>query len=364
MDREAQFLTQLAERPEDRSLRLVFADWLQEQGDPRGEVIALGARGELSLTEQRKIARLTTQHAAQWLGPLARVADLHRTRFVDGFLSELVAAPRPEVPWASLVGEPRLATVSSLVLPPSQDSAELAAFLKHPVLRGLQRLELGAHDWRALRFVDGAHCRPAHVVVSSWGTFTRELTALEQAQLFRGGRVLGLATTEFINGLVVEDVFRELTAQATQISWFETVVLSSRYGIFEGSAAWLLKADEVARALPAVTSWGVEAGDVSFTRTLEAGRWGHLTVDLSLPEGLGERQLAPGQSKSTLEVRLATAASVLVLLGPARMASVEVKLAKGARLRPQERNTLLVAARRWGSLERFVVQGEATSVLP
>ncbi|MFZ5440152.1 MAG: TIGR02996 domain-containing protein [Myxococcota bacterium] len=362
MDREVTFLTQLAERPEDRSLRLVFADWLQEQGDPRGEVIALCARGDLSLTEQRKVARLTTQLAARWLGPLARVADLHRTRFVDGFLTELVASVRPEVTWGSLVGDPRLATVTSFVVPPTQESSELRAFVCHPVLRRLRRLELGSTDWRALRFVDDAPCKPETVVVSSWGTFTRELAGLTEAPLFRGGRVLGLATTEFINGLVVNDVFDTLVAQSNQVAWFDAVVLSSRYGIFEGSAAWLLKADELSRAMPAVRTWGVEAGDVSFTRTFEAGRWGHLEVDLSLPDGLGERQLAPGQTKSTIEVRVATAASVLVLLGPARISSVEIKLAKGARLRPQERNTLLVAARRWGSLERFVVHGE--TVLP
>jgi hypothetical protein len=61
-------------------------------------------------------------------------------------------------------------------------------------------------------------------------------------------------------------------------------------------------------------------------------------------------------------VRIAAAASVLVLLGPAKLALVEVKLANGARLRPAERNTLIAAARRSGSLERFAVNGDA--VLP
>ena len=69
MIREADILTGLAERPFDRELRLVYADWLQEQGDPRGEVIALSERGDLSLTERRKVARLTAQHSE---GPAGR----------------------------------------------------------------------------------------------------------------------------------------------------------------------------------------------------------------------------------------------------------------------------------------------------
>ncbi len=41
MQDEAAFLQAIQERPEDASLRLVFADWLEERGDPRGELIRL-----------------------------------------------------------------------------------------------------------------------------------------------------------------------------------------------------------------------------------------------------------------------------------------------------------------------------------
>jgi len=38
---EETFLQALREQPDDNSLRLVFSDWLEEQGDPRGELVRL-----------------------------------------------------------------------------------------------------------------------------------------------------------------------------------------------------------------------------------------------------------------------------------------------------------------------------------
>jgi uncharacterized protein (TIGR02996 family) len=355
---------QLAEHPEDRGLRLVFSDWLQERGDPRGEVIALCARGDLSLTEQRRVARLTVQHAAAWLGPLVGVADLARSRFVDGFLSELVCVTRPSATFAALAGDPRLSTVRALGVAPGQTPTELKPFLSHPMLRGVQRLELGSTDWRELAALQAPQLAPREVVVSSWGVFERELAPLKQVPVFQRGQSLGLSTTEFMNNLVVAEVFEMLVQQAGALEGFRAVQLYSRYGVLEGCSSWLMAVDRLGRVLPDLESWGVESGEVAFTRSRAGiGRFSHLLIDLSLPEGQGEKQLAPAQLKSTLEVRIATAASVLVLLGPARLTSVEVKLGRGARLRPAERSALVSAARRSGSLERFEIQGEA-AVLP
>jgi uncharacterized protein (TIGR02996 family) len=41
MDAEAGFIESIRERSDDRSRWLVFADWLEERGDPRGELIRL-----------------------------------------------------------------------------------------------------------------------------------------------------------------------------------------------------------------------------------------------------------------------------------------------------------------------------------
>jgi uncharacterized protein (TIGR02996 family) len=41
MDQEQAFLQAMVEQPRDLALRLIFADWLEEQGDPRGELLRL-----------------------------------------------------------------------------------------------------------------------------------------------------------------------------------------------------------------------------------------------------------------------------------------------------------------------------------
>ena len=60
--------------PDDREAYLVYADWLQSHGDPRGELVAVqtkltqGANPALSAREQELFAA----HAGEWLGELAK----------------------------------------------------------------------------------------------------------------------------------------------------------------------------------------------------------------------------------------------------------------------------------------------------
>lgn len=368
MTREAALLTQLAQRPDDRSLRLVFSDWLLEQGDPRGEVIALWARGRLCLTERRRVAKLTATYASQWLGPLAALADLHRTRFTGGFLDELVCvAARPEL-FEALTGEVRLATARSLKVPPSRSALKLPGFLCSPVLRNLKRLELGSLDWQELRGAIAPPAdliQPAQVAVASWGAFHKELSPLAHVPLFQQAKALALSTTEFINPLSVAEIHEAVLAQHGALQGFEELMLTARYVVLEGAAEWLLACDLSRRAtrtvFPKLRRWGVESGEVVFVRSREpGGPFNHLTIDLSAPEPGEKRAVA---TRPSAEVRIATAASVLVQLGPAKLTSVTVKLPEGGRLRSQERHTLFAAARRSGSLEHFSIDGEA-SVLP
>ena len=357
MTREADILAQLAERPFERDLRLVYADWLQEQGDPRGEVIALSERGGLSLTERRRVARLTAQHGRAWLGPLTALADPHRTRFIGGFLDELACAPAaaPET-WASCTGDPRLATVRTLSLPPRQSQASLSPFLSSPVLSHLQRLELGAADWKALTRLKRVKLERA--VVASWGVFANELAGLELIEAFTDAPALGLSSTEFINVLVVGEIIRQVRAQHEAVRRFEEVKLICRYGVMEGAAAWLLAAERATDGvLPEVQRWSVEVAEVSFTRVRDDA-FRELVIDLSLPESLtGEKEAT--DSVSVFERRLAAAAGVLVQLAPARLRVVRVRLARGARLRSSERDALRAAARRSGLLESFVIEEDA-----
>src|SRR5262245_16421863 len=71
------FLDELKQNPDDDALRLIFADWLMEQGDPRGEFIRLQVEcarlplddPRLAILEQREI-ELRETHRHAWFGPL------------------------------------------------------------------------------------------------------------------------------------------------------------------------------------------------------------------------------------------------------------------------------------------------------
>jgi uncharacterized protein (TIGR02996 family) len=62
-----QLLEAIYANPEDTAARLVYADVLQELGDPRGEFIAMQCTDTLSKKRERK---LLAAHQRAWLGPL------------------------------------------------------------------------------------------------------------------------------------------------------------------------------------------------------------------------------------------------------------------------------------------------------
>jgi uncharacterized protein (TIGR02996 family) len=90
----AEYLALLAEakaNPDDDTPRLVLADWLQDRGDPRGELLALGlAMHRLGEDDPRWAAlrrrerQLLGRHVFDWLGPLIDRAS--QWTFQRGFL--------------------------------------------------------------------------------------------------------------------------------------------------------------------------------------------------------------------------------------------------------------------------------------
>ena len=123
-EREA-FLCAILDDPEDGP-RLVFADWLEERGDPHGEFIRLQcrlarladddpARPELDLRERRYLARF----ALPWQGPLQSLA-LPDDRPVRGFIPK-VSLHRGPFLLGNWHHSPLLLEVELLVLPEALD---------------------------------------------------------------------------------------------------------------------------------------------------------------------------------------------------------------------------------------------------
>jgi uncharacterized protein (TIGR02996 family) len=88
------FLEAILADPREDTPRLIYADWLEEHGDPRGEFIriqcwlAAKAEGDPYRDElETRERRLLVEHEADWLGSLHSL--LKRWTFRRGFLEEL-----------------------------------------------------------------------------------------------------------------------------------------------------------------------------------------------------------------------------------------------------------------------------------
>ncbi|HEU0034139.1 MAG TPA: TIGR02996 domain-containing protein [Kofleriaceae bacterium] len=63
-------LAAVFEEPDDPGLRAVYADWLIERGDPRGELISIQLARETTQAMRRRETELLIEHGAAWAAPL------------------------------------------------------------------------------------------------------------------------------------------------------------------------------------------------------------------------------------------------------------------------------------------------------
>jgi uncharacterized protein (TIGR02996 family) len=130
----AGFMTEILADPLADPPRLVYGDWLDERGDPRGEFIALQyKRLEHGLTgkEARRERELIKDNASSWIHPLDAVVK--KPRFERGFLSGcgevLFETARQR---EALLEHPQWATVEQI------DACNEPALILSPALRSLK----------------------------------------------------------------------------------------------------------------------------------------------------------------------------------------------------------------------------------
>src|SRR5262249_34068259 len=89
----AAFLKAILDNPDDDQLRLIYADWLEERGDPRGEFIRVqyerpkadpNTREYLDLVMRER--QLLALHEAKWIGSLDDLGT--RWEFRHGFVEK------------------------------------------------------------------------------------------------------------------------------------------------------------------------------------------------------------------------------------------------------------------------------------
>jgi uncharacterized protein (TIGR02996 family) len=120
--------------PDDDGPRLVYADYLQERGDPRGEFIALACKPKPSSDEKKRIRQLENEHGPNWFGPLQPAVLTRKTfNFERGFLS--------------LCSIPVLVGTGSVNRMDTAGEREMATLFAHPAwatLREVRMQKLGA----------------------------------------------------------------------------------------------------------------------------------------------------------------------------------------------------------------------------
>lgn len=152
-----QLLRMVYGAPHDDAPREVFSDVLLEEGDPRGEFIALQLREHRGLASETDIARaqaLTRAHGKNWLGPLRPLVS--RAELRRGFLWRIDLAgswSAKAAAWEELAHHPSLSTLEELR--PGQARSKLVVpFLRSGALRALRFVSVG--DPLLLEAVKGA----------------------------------------------------------------------------------------------------------------------------------------------------------------------------------------------------------------
>jgi uncharacterized protein (TIGR02996 family) len=158
MTPEHAFLQAIRESPGDDDLRLIFGDWLEENEDPRGELVRLSVRLAQLIERDparrelyRQIFVLRERDEALWLGPMA--GKVRSWRVVRGLLALTVDGDNLAHFMTAREGERVLRWVGELE--PAGDPAVVLRLLGRdqlPLLTGLRfdPRQLGAEGTRSL----------------------------------------------------------------------------------------------------------------------------------------------------------------------------------------------------------------------
>lgn len=131
------FLAEIYENPGDDQLRQVFADWLLEQGDPRGEFINLQLAKTKTTASRRREATLLRELGRRWLGALEPVVLKDGVVFERGFPAALRLRVKSLRVAKEIVGRPEWSTVRWLDVR-GWAYGSLPALLLSPVMRSLR----------------------------------------------------------------------------------------------------------------------------------------------------------------------------------------------------------------------------------
>jgi uncharacterized protein (TIGR02996 family) len=127
--------------PHDADLRAVWADALQERGDPRGEFIALQLQPPpLTPAQDKRLRSLISKHRVEWLGELDPIVQRREGLVFDrGVLAECQVQVKSVPALAKVVGHPLWATLRQIwFCDKFAWDPRILPVLVHPVMRELR----------------------------------------------------------------------------------------------------------------------------------------------------------------------------------------------------------------------------------
>jgi uncharacterized protein (TIGR02996 family) len=133
MTTEDQLIAHIAEDPQSDGPRLVLADYYVQQGDPRGELMAIQLATQPLGRHQRQLQRLLREQRVRMAGGLADVLDPRSIQIRRGRLSSCRTRFRTNADRTAARGNPLWATVEEL-------DTDDAALVADPMMRSLRSL--------------------------------------------------------------------------------------------------------------------------------------------------------------------------------------------------------------------------------
>lgn len=190
---EEALLADVLARPDDDAPRRAFARWLTDRNEPWGELIERSL--EPGARDDRRVATLAKKVGDRVLGPLAPHVESTGIELERGFLSACIVkvghayAQRSEAsPWWATVRRIVLEETGRTRVPVR--SVEVAAFLRHPVMRSLRSVH-GLGDRALGALAEGGPLPWDELSVCAWDAMPDPPPALSLPALRRLGLVLG-----------------------------------------------------------------------------------------------------------------------------------------------------------------------------
>ncbi len=153
-----ELLAEIYRAPHLDDARAVYADWLGERDDPRGELISLQLSPEQTPAMRARQAQLLDAHGRSWIGPIEPVIALSCAVFRRGFLAEAEVFVQTRKDASKYCKEPAWGTVE--VLHFAVGSVQRAA----PTMTALRRISR-LRDNAVRRLCDASHTWPIRDLV-------------------------------------------------------------------------------------------------------------------------------------------------------------------------------------------------------